>query len=94
MLQFGQIADTMSRSSDSSPAQPASLAGNGLVAPFWFTIRRQPLATVQAGRPNWLRYMARSAAAVGSLLASTIATVSPEPPAVDSLYALARLAGP
>jgi hypothetical protein len=26
--------------------------GNGLVAPFWFTLRKQPLAVVHAGRPN------------------------------------------
>src|SRR5262245_7636688 len=46
MLQFGQIAETMSMSSEISPAQPASLAGNGLVAPFWLTWRKQPLAVV------------------------------------------------
>ena len=54
MLQFGQAALTMSRSSDSSPAQSSlegALLGSGLAAPFWFTIFRQPLAVVQAGRP-------------------------------------------
>src|SRR5215475_173917 len=94
MWQLGQIAETMSRSSDSSPAHPELFGGNGVGAPFWFSICRQPLATVHAGRPNWLRYTARSLAAVGSLYASTIATVSPLPPDDDSLYALSRSAGP
>ena len=52
MWQFGQIAETMSTSSEISPAQPVSAVGSGLVAPFWLTFRKQPLAVVQAGRPN------------------------------------------
>ena len=55
MLQLGQIAETMSRSSEISPAQPVSPVGSGLVAPVWFSFWKQPLAVVQAGRPNWLR---------------------------------------
>jgi hypothetical protein len=51
MWQLGQTADTMSRSSEISPAQPLSGAGIGPVVPFWFTFRKQPLAVVQAGRP-------------------------------------------
>jgi hypothetical protein len=52
ILRFGQIADTMSTSSEISPAQLGSDAGSGLAAPFWLTLRKQPLAVVQAGRPN------------------------------------------
>ena len=50
MLQFGQIADTMSRSDDSSVAHPASGGGSGLVCPFWFTFVKHPLP--HAGRPH------------------------------------------
>ncbi len=42
MWQCGQIAETMSRSSDCSTAQSALALGSGLVRPFWFTMRRQP----------------------------------------------------
>ena len=55
MWHSGQIADTMSTSRLISPAQPASDAGSGLAAPFWLTFLKQPLAVVQAGRPNWER---------------------------------------
>ncbi len=52
MWQFGQIADTMSTSSDSSTSQPVLPAadGSGLAAPFWFTTEKQPLP--QAGSPH------------------------------------------
>ena len=51
MWQFGQIADTMSRSSDSSVAQPVLPAdlGRGLAWPSSLTLRKQPLP--HAGRP-------------------------------------------
>jgi len=52
ILQAGQMALAMSMSSEISSAQPASLAGSGDAAPFWFTLRKQPFAVVQAGRPN------------------------------------------
>ena len=55
MWQFGQIAETISRSSMISDDQPAFAAGSGLVAPFWLTFLKQPLAVVQAGRPKLLR---------------------------------------
>ena len=34
ILQDGQMAETMSRSSEISPAQPLSALGSGLAAPF------------------------------------------------------------
>src|SRR6478672_576775 len=55
MWQFGQIAEAMSRSSEISWAQPVSTAGSGDAPPFWLTLRKQPLAVVHGGRPNWLR---------------------------------------
>jgi hypothetical protein len=51
MLQFGQIAETMSRSSEISPAQPLSAVGSEVVEPVWLTFLKQPLAVVQAGSP-------------------------------------------
>ena len=42
-------------SSISSAAQPVFSAGSGLVAPFWLTFLKQPLAVVQAGSPKLLR---------------------------------------
>jgi hypothetical protein len=50
MWQSGQIAETMSRSREISPAQPVFVAGRGLACPLWLTLRKQPLAVVQAGR--------------------------------------------
>ena len=86
MWHFGQIADTMSTSRDSSVAQPVvpAGAGSGLVAPFWLTFVRQPapVEVSQAGSPHADRYTARSDTAVGSSYASTTATDSPAP-AVD-----------
>jgi hypothetical protein len=55
MWQLGQMALTMSMSSDSSSAQPASAEGSLLVLPVWPTFWKQPFALVQAGRPNCLR---------------------------------------
>src|SRR5205085_465124 len=75
IVQSGQTAEPRSTSSEISPAQPASGLGSGLAAPFWFTLRKQPLAVVQAGRPNCDRYVARSDSALGSSMASTMATV-------------------
>src|SRR5258708_17510851 len=67
MWHFGQIAETMSRSSDSSVAQSAFAAGSGLVCPNWFTILRQPLRVVHAPRWKWRREVARSDTALGSM---------------------------
>src|SRR5215831_9425424 len=89
MLQFGQIADTMSTSSDISSPQPTSVAGSGLAWPFWFTFVK-----FAGGRPNVERYVARSDATFGSSNASTIATVTPAPPELLMAYALCRSAGP
>jgi hypothetical protein len=55
MWQVGQMAETMSTSSEISPAQPVLVGGSGLVAPFWFTFEKQPLAVVHGGSPNWDR---------------------------------------
>ncbi|MGW5255272.1 hypothetical protein ACWERW_19995 [Streptomyces sp. NPDC004012] len=44
----------MSRSSEISPAQSAFGAGYD-VPPRWSTLRKQPLAVVHDGRPNWAR---------------------------------------
>src|SRR5947207_8202235 len=51
MLQFGQIAETMSTSSDSSKAQLLFLVDR-LSLPSSPTIRRQPFAVVHVGSPN------------------------------------------
>ena len=61
-----------------------------MVLPFWLSLRKQPFWVVHAGRPYALRYTARSASAVGSSLASTIATVLPAPPVVGNRYADTR----
>jgi hypothetical protein len=53
--QLGQTADTISMSRSISWPQPVSPAGSGLLEPFWFSLRKQPLAVVRAGRPYWLR---------------------------------------
>ncbi len=54
MWASGAIAETMSRSSDSSPAQPLLFFGSVLV-PVWLTCWKQPPAAVHAGSPYWLR---------------------------------------
>ena len=46
MWHCGHTAETMSTSREISPAQPVSLAGSGLVWPFWLIFRKQPLAVV------------------------------------------------
>src|SRR3954451_19239162 len=95
ILQSGQVAETMSRSSEISPAQPVSALGNEVVDPVWLTFVKQPFATVQAGRPYCVRYAARSEAAFGSSYASTIATVCPEAAVLEgSAYAAWMLLGP
>src|SRR5438034_8639359 len=95
MWQFGQIAETICTSSEISAAHPASGVGSGLASPAWLTLLKQPLAVVHGGRPNWARYTARSASALGLSNASTIATVWPLPPAADgSAYADCRSPGP
>jgi hypothetical protein len=55
MWQFGQIADTMSRSVDSSSSHPpvGSTPGSGLVWPSSLRMVRQPAA--QAGSPHCFR---------------------------------------
>src|ERR1700750_193102 len=55
MWQLGHSAETASRSSDSSFSQLELPLGSGLGAPVWLTLRKQPLAVVQAGSP----YLAR-----------------------------------
>ncbi len=50
MWHSGQIAETMSRSSDSSSAQPGLARGSGLLLPCSLRMRRQPLDLVHAGR--------------------------------------------
>src|SRR3954451_7006535 len=92
MWQPGQMADAMSTSREISSAQPVSVGGR-LLPPVWLTFLKQPLAVVQAGSPNWLRYTPRSASAVGSLNASTIAMVWLAEPFEVSLYAERRSAG-
>src|SRR3989440_12717014 len=92
--QLGQVADTICRSSEISPAQPALGPGSGPGRPSWLTFVKHPLAVVHSGRPNWARYTARSASALGLSNASTIATVWPAPPPAGSAYADTRSAGP
>src|SRR5881396_3635699 len=79
ILQFGQVAEAMSRSSEISCAQPPFARG-GVVPPLWLTFVKQPVA--HAGRPYVERYVARSDAAVGASYASTIAKTLPEPAVV------------
>ena len=55
MWQFGQVAETMSRSSEISPAQPESGFGRLLVDPDWLTFSKQPLPVLQDGRRYWAR---------------------------------------
>src|SRR5579859_439081 len=80
MWHLGQIAETMSRSSDSSTPQRRFVGGSGPFLPFWLSMRRQPLEVVHGGRWKCARYTFRSAARCGLLKASTIATSRPLPP--------------
>ena len=54
MLQSGHVAETMSRSSEISCAQPPFVRGYD-VPPRWSILRKQPLAVVHAGSPNCAR---------------------------------------
>ena len=49
--QFGHSAETASRSRLSSVCQLLLISPGSVELPFSPTMRRQPLATVQAGRP-------------------------------------------
>jgi hypothetical protein len=93
MSHCGQVAEIMSTSSAISSPQPEFAAG-GVEPPFWLILRKQPLAVVHGGNPNWLRWAARSDSAFGSSYASTTATVLPAPSPDGSAYALWRSAGP
>src|SRR5690242_4967597 len=55
ILQAGQPALTMSRSSVISPPQEGLFVGSGLALPPWLTFWKQPLAVVQGGSPNCAR---------------------------------------
>src|SRR5882672_3102738 len=55
MPQFGQAAETMSRSSEISPDQECEGAGSGDGCPCWLSFWKQPLSVVQGLRPNCLR---------------------------------------
>src|ERR1700680_2136031 len=94
--QFGQIAETISTSSEISCAHPASFAGNGpFELPYSLTFVKHLLTVVHADRWYAARYFAKSLIAVGSFIASTIATVCPCPPVFDgNAYAACRSAGP
>jgi hypothetical protein len=54
MWQLGQMALTMSRSSEISWDHPPLAAGYA-VPPLWLTFLKQPLAVVQGGSPYWAR---------------------------------------
>ncbi len=86
ILQFGQIAETMSRSRLISSAQPLSGVGisAGLVWPFWFIFVKQWLAVVHGLMWKCVRYTFRSASAFGSSCASMIAIVRPLPRSCDA----------
>src|SRR5258708_33053086 len=56
MWHLGQIAEIMSRSRDSSFAQPTLAPGSGLACPLPLTMRKQPPDVPQAGRPHSARH--------------------------------------
>src|SRR5690348_17071623 len=89
------MAETMSRSTETSLNQSLFAAGRGDGEPFWFTLRKQPLAAVQAGRLKKARYWARSLSAKGSSKGSTIAIKPPMTRPLRSVrwYAAWRSAG-
>jgi hypothetical protein len=68
MWQLGQMPWTTSTSVAISSAQPRSSspleAGSGEGLPAWLTLRKHPLASVHAGRPNWALNPCRSLAIV------------------------------
>ena len=51
ILQFGQMALTMSRSSEISSLQLTLAPGSGDAAPDWLTFVKHPDPEVQAGSP-------------------------------------------
>ena len=57
MWQRGQATEIIDTSRVSSSAHPEGTpeAGSGPAFPCWFTMRRQPLATVHAGRRKQAR---------------------------------------
>src|SRR3954447_4537257 len=85
ILQLWQIACAISTSSEISCAQPLLKAGSGEAAPFWLTLQKQPLAVVQAGRPNVELNVARSDSMFGASNASTMAIVCPAGPVFGRL---------
>src|SRR5437763_384305 len=74
-LHVWQISCAVCTSSEVSIAQPLEVIVGSEAPPFSLTTARQPLALVQAGRPNRWSYVARSLSTLGSSYASTIATV-------------------
>src|SRR4051794_37401528 len=96
MWHFGHAAETMSRSRLISRPQPWLFVGYEPCTPFWLTFLKQPFAVVHAGRPYVERYTPRSASAVLSSYASTMATVwlpPAEAAAAASAYAFWRSDG-
>jgi hypothetical protein len=91
-LQLWQIPCATWTSSEISSAQPESTRGR-LEFPFWPIFLKQPFAVVQAGRPNCVLYFARSASAVGSSYASTMAIVCAFGAEVGSWYAVWNCCG-
>ena len=64
MWQLGQIgADHVEVEGDLLAPSRVFAGGIGACRPVWLTLRKQPLAVVQAGRPKKDRYAARSASA-------------------------------
>jgi hypothetical protein len=55
ILQLGQAALAMSRSSEISVAHPLSAVGYEPCTPLWLTFLKQPFAVVHAGRPYCAR---------------------------------------
>src|SRR5436309_4271805 len=99
ILQFWQISWTTCTSSEISNAQPASFLGSGFAWPDWFTFWKHAVATGpphqgKNGRPNVESNVSRSAFAVGSSNASTIAIVCALGAAVGNEYAPWNCAGP
>ena len=68
ILQLWQTECTVSTSRLSSTDHPLlSLAGSGVALPDWLTTRRQPLPSLQVGRPYCESKVCRSALMFGSL---------------------------
>ena len=80
ILQFWQISWATCTSREISNAHPAFFCGSGFAWPDWFTFWKHEVATEpphdgKDGRPNVPSNVSRSAFAVGSSYASTIAIV-------------------